>query len=100
MLADNTTSFEQREVQITRALGILKRNGISLNLPETVLKDVQAKILFDGDDGMFKELIEGTKVYFEYGCGKSTEYALKHTNSSIFAVDSPVFKIISSFSEV
>ena len=87
MLADNTTSFEQREVQITRALGILKRNGISLNLPETVLKDVQAKILFDGDDAMFKELIEGARVYFEYGCGKSTEYVLKHTNSSIFAVD-------------
>lgn len=87
MLADNTTSFRQREVQIARALGVLKRNGVSVNLPDSVMRDVQAQTLFDGDDAMFKDLVEKAEVYYEYGCGKSTEYVLRQTNSSIFAVD-------------
>jgi hypothetical protein len=43
--------------------------------------------LFDGDDGLFKELISDAKLYFEYGCGKSTEFAYKFSSASIFSVD-------------
>lgn len=86
MLADNT-SFSEREIQIARALGVLKRNGVNVNLPDSVMRDVQAKILFDGDDAMFKDVVEKAEVYYEYGCGKSTEYVLRHTKSSIFSVD-------------
>ena len=44
-------------------------------------------ILFDGDDSLFKNLISDVKTYFEYGCGKSTEYMYKKSNASIFSVD-------------
>ena len=44
-------------------------------------------ILFDGDDSLFKNLILDVKTYFEYGCGKSTEYMYKKSNASIFSVD-------------
>ena len=35
-------------------------------------KRFENEILFDGDDGLFKNLIKDIKIYFEYGCGKST----------------------------
>ena len=44
-------------------------------------------ILFDGDDDLFKSLILEVKTYFEYGCGKSTEYVYNKSNCSIFSVD-------------
>ena len=44
-------------------------------------------ILFDGDDSLFKKIILEVKTYFEYGCGKSTEYMYKKSNASIFSVD-------------
>ena len=54
-------------------------------------------ILFDGDDGLFKKLILDAKIYFEYGCGKSTEYTYKNSKASIFSVDTSkewAFKIL------
>lgn len=43
--------------------------------------------LFDGDDKLFKGLITSSKVYGEYGCGLSTIWAAKETNSLICSVD-------------
>ena len=80
-------TFKKKEVEISEAISVLKRHGLNINLPEELLKKIQATVLFDGDDGLFKDLIKSAEVYFEYGCGKSTEYAFRHTSASIFAVD-------------
>lgn len=80
-------SFEQRQLEISQAISALKRNGINIELPENIIKQLEATILFDGDDGLFKELISDAKLYFEYGCGKSTEFAYKYSSASIFSVD-------------
>ena len=80
-------SFEKSEIEITNAISTLKRHGINLNLPANLVKQFEAKTLFDGDDGLFKELIKKSQTYFEYGCGKSTEFAYKYSNASIFSVD-------------
>ena len=44
-------------------------------------------LLFYGDDKLFKDLIKNIKTYFEYGCGKSTEYVYKYSNCNIYTVD-------------
>jgi hypothetical protein len=80
-------TFAKKEIEITEAISTLKRHGININLPENLQKDIAATTLFDGDDGLFKDLIKSSEVYFEYGCGKSTEYVFRHTSASIFAVD-------------
>ena len=51
------------------------------------INNLENNILFDGDDRLFKNLILNVKTYFEYGCGKSTEYMYKKSNASIFSVD-------------
>ena len=45
------------------------------------------QVLFDGDDKLFKDLIKNIDTYFEYGCGKSTEYVYRYTNCNIYSVD-------------
>ena len=45
------------------------------------------QLLFDGDDKLFKDLIKNVDTYFEYGCGKSTEYVYKYSNCNIYSVD-------------
>ena len=45
------------------------------------------QVLFDGDDKLFKDLIKNIDTYFEYGCGKSTEYVYKYSNCNIYSVD-------------
>ena len=45
------------------------------------------QVLFDGDDKLFKDLIRNIDTYFEYGCGKSTEYVYKFSNCNIYSVD-------------
>ena len=59
-------------------------NDISIEFKKNNLEN---NILFDGDDTLFKSLISEVKTYFEYGCGKSTEYMYKKSNASIFSVD-------------
>ena len=59
-------------------------NHISTNFKKNNLEN---NILFDGDDFLFKNLIPEVKIYFEYGCGKSTEYVYKKSNATIFCVD-------------
>jgi len=80
-------SFNEKEVEISKAISTLKRHGININLPEVMTTQLQATTLFDGDDGLFKELINNIEIYFEYGYAKSTEYFYKYTSASIFAVD-------------
>ena len=79
--------FESSELAISSAISQLKRHGININLPEQLQKNIQAHTLFDGDDGLFKEILKNTDTYFEYGCGKSTEFVYKYTSASIYAVD-------------
>ncbi len=81
------SSFEEKELEITNAISTLKRHGINIELPENLAKRFAAKTLFDGDDGLFKELIKHSQTYFEYGCGKSTEFVFKYSNAYIFSVD-------------
>ena len=56
-------------------------------------KRFENEILFDGDDGLFKNLIKDVKIYFEYGCGKSTQFIYCNSNCKIFAVDTSKFWI-------
>ena len=46
------------------------------------------KMLFDGDDSLFKDVLKTSKIFGEYGCGSSTEWVLKNTNADIVSVDS------------
>lgn len=44
-------------------------------------------ILFEGNDEKFKQLAAQSKVYFEYGCGKSTIWCSHNIQGKIFSVD-------------
>ena len=45
------------------------------------------KILFDGDDYLFKKYLKNCNIYFEYGVGDSTIWVLENTLSRIISVD-------------
>ena len=85
-----TQDFESKELEILDAISVLKKHGANIPLSEAWQKQVQARTLFDGDDTLFKELIKNTEIYFEYGCGKSTEFVYKYTKASIHAVDTSI----------
>ena len=80
-------SFETSEIEISSSISILRKHGINLTLNDALQNKINASTLFDGSDGLFKQLIDETKIYFEYGCGKSTEYVFKFTDAKIFSVD-------------
>lgn len=44
-------------------------------------------ILFDGDDALYKRVLQNASLYGEYGCGQSTQWVLNNTGLNIFAVD-------------
>ena len=46
--------------------------------------------LFDGDDMLFKEALASSRTYAEYGCGKSTVYALKKSSANVISVDTSI----------
>ena len=71
--------FKNKKIQIDNNLSKSKCHQLK-NDPDNI-------ILFDGDDTLFKKLILEVKIYFEYGCGKSTEYMYNKSNASIFSVD-------------
>mgnify|MGYP001275016744 FL=1 len=50
-------------------------------------KNISHNTLFDGDDEMFKRIIKTTKLYGEYGCGKSTNWVIKNSKIDILSVD-------------
>ncbi len=43
--------------------------------------------LFDGDDGLFKRLLNQASCYGEYGCGASTRWVLNNTAADVISVD-------------
>ncbi len=45
------------------------------------------KVLFEGDDFLFKKYLEDCNTYFEYGVGDSTIWVLENTKSIIVSVD-------------
>ena len=47
----------------------------------------EEKILFDGDDYLFKQYLINCDYYFEYGVGASTSWVLENTKSKIISVD-------------
>ena len=81
------SDYEQKEKEVLEAISCLKHHGLSINLPESIQRQLDHTSLFDGDDALFKRLLPEVEVYFEYGCGKSTEYVYKYSNAKIFAVD-------------
>ena len=48
---------------------------------------IKTKTLFRGDDNLFKEQVKKVEVYGEYGCGESTKWVLRNTNSYVISVD-------------
>ena len=52
-------------------------------------RTINPNILFDGNDKLFKNILrkKETKIYAEYGCGKSTNWVLKNTNTKVISVD-------------
>ena len=47
-------------------------------------KSKDEKILFDGDDYLFKKYLKNCNIYFEYGVGDSTIWVLENTTSRIY----------------
>ena len=45
------------------------------------------RVLFDGDDYLFKKYLKNCKIYFEYGVGQSTIWVLENTQCNIISVD-------------
>ena len=80
-------NFKTINKEIYDALSVLRRHGFNVNLSEELKNRFDNVILFDGDDSLFKDLIKNIDIYFEYGCGKSTEYMYRFTKSKIFSVD-------------
>ena len=80
-------NFKTINKEIYDALSVLRRHGFNVNLSEELKNRFDNVILFDGDDSLFKDLIKDIDIYFEYGCGKSTEYMYRFTKSKIFSVD-------------
>ena len=80
-------NFKTINKEIYDALSVLRRHGFNVNLSEELKNRFDNVILFDGDDGLFKDIIKDINLYFEYGCGKSTEYMYRFTKSKIFSVD-------------
>ena len=79
-MSNNTSgNFKKNDPEIDKKLSKSKSDELKNRLPNNTL--------FDGDDDLFKKLILEVKTYFEYGCGKSTEYMYKQSNASIFSVD-------------
>lgn len=81
--ADATQKFKE----ISDAISMLKKHGFDLNLSDDLKKTLDPNYLFDGDDAIFKSIVNDVNFYFEYGCGKSTEYMMRHSTAKIFSVD-------------
>lgn len=81
------SDFEKKEIEILDSISTLKMHGVKLNIPKEMELRIKHTTLFDGFDGLFKKLIKDAKTYFEYGCGKSTEYVFKYTKAKIYSVD-------------
>lgn len=64
--------------EVNNALACLRHNGLTINLPDDVKKQLDEERLFDGDDYLFKKCLESSKIYGEYGSGKSSLWVGKN----------------------
>lgn len=80
-------SMDEKYEEVAGAISTLKRHGLNINLNEALKNQLDPHILFDGDDGLFKKLVPQASHYFEYGCGKSTEWTYHNTDAQIRSVD-------------
>lgn len=64
--------------EVSDALGCLKDNGLPIDIPEGLKKQLDEQFLFDGDDHIFKKILRGAEAYGEYGSGKSTVWVGKN----------------------
>ncbi len=72
---------------VSLAISLFKKNGIHISLPIEITNQLSEEFLFDGDDALFKSALKTARVYFEWGCGKSTLWAATHTDSLIYSFD-------------
>ena len=73
--------------EISLGLSLLKKNKIEVDLPKNIKDELDDNILFRGHDLIFKKLIKKSKVYLEYGSGKSTLWTFIIQIQSLFNRD-------------
>ena len=74
--------------EVSSAIACLRDNGLPINLTDELKKRLDEECLFDGDDHLFKKCIESSKIYGEYGSGKSTIWVGKNFPKSLrYSVD-------------
>ena len=61
---------------------------LSLFLSNTLNKKERRELLFGGSEDLFRELINKSQVYGEYGMGQSTINAMSNEHIKVFSVDS------------
>ena len=69
--------------EVADAFGCLKDNGLPINIPDGLKKQLEQQFLFDGDDHIFKKIVGASQAYGEYGCGKSTIWVGKNFPSTL-----------------
>ena len=61
---------------------------ISNRFEKRILKNLRKSTLFNGNDAMFKQMIQNASEYVEVGCGQSTIFALNNSNvETVVAID-------------
>ena len=64
--------------EVTMALSCLQDNGLPINIPDGLRKQLDEQFLFDGDDHIFKKILGVAEAYGEFGSGKSTVWVGKN----------------------
>lgn len=73
--------------EVDYAIELLRKNGLAVDIPNSIIEARQKRILFDGDDGLFKCQIMCATTYFEWGSGESTLWVCENTRLPITSVD-------------
>ena len=97
----NMKNSKEKE-EIALGISLLKKNGIKIELTEDLKQQLNDNILFNGNDILFKKLINNSKTYLEYGSGKSTLWTLRNTNNKIYSIETDSYwkqKIFDSVSD-
>ena len=90
-----TLSLLQIPNEVITAKSVI--NGMTppyaIKAAKTLIKNIDPRkressdILFEGNDKKFKQFATQSKIYFEYGCGKSTIWCSRNIQGKIFSVD-------------
>ena len=77
--------------EVNNALACLRDNGLPINLSDGLKKQLDEECLFDGDDYLFKRCLQSSKMYGEYGSGKSTIWVSENFRKTLkYSVDTSV----------